>query len=229
MEDNKTIKATQRGCRDTNAARRTGKPRNNYARLPFEVRQRVLAMLYDGAEYEDIRNAPEIKAACEQRKIVLHNATFLAVRRGEEYRQYGEALAKTSKRIADDRWAAAALQELSGLTSVSDVTQMALLRQLRVLSENPDMDAEETLKLVNATVKIKSTELDKRVQHLQEKLAESNRLRQAAEQEWKLREAELLVKLAAKDARIAELESGSKEVGLSEESIQKIEQKIGLL
>ena len=182
------------------------KPRNNYARLPFEVRQRVLAMLYDGAEYEDIRNAPEVKAACEQRKIVLHNATFLAVRRGEEYRQYGEALARTSKRIADDRWAAAALQELSGLTSVSDVTQMALLRQLRVLSENPDMDAEETLKLVNATVKIKSTELDKRVQHLQEKLAESNRLREAAEQEWKLREAELLVKLAAKDAKIAELE-----------------------
>ena len=180
--------------------------RNNYARLPFEVRQRVLAMLYDGAEYDDIRNAPEIKAACEQRKIVLHNATFLAVRRGEEYRQYGEALAKTSKRIADDRWAAAALQELSGLTSVSDVTQMALLRQLRVLSENPDMDAEETLKLVNATVKIKSTELDKRVQHLQEKLAESNRLRQAAEQEWRNREAELLAKLAAKDARIAELE-----------------------
>ena len=205
------------------------KPRNNYARLPFEVRQRVLAMLYDGAEYEDIRNAPEVKAACEQRKIVLHNATFLAVRRGEEYRQYGEALARTSKRIADDRWAAAALQELSGLTSVSDVTQMALLRQLRVLSENPEMDAEETLKLVNATVKIKSTELDKRVQHLQEKLAASNRLREAAEQEWKLREAELLVKLAAKDAKIAELESGSKEVGLSEESIQKIEQKIGLL
>ena len=182
------------------------KPRNNYARLPFEVRQRVLAMLYDGAEYDDIRNAPEVKAACEQRKIVLHNATFLAVRRGEEYRQYGEALAKTSKRIADDRWAAAALQELSGLTSVSDVTQMALLRQLRVLSENPDMDAEETLKLVNATVKIKSTELDKRVQHLQEKLAESNRLREAAEQEWRNREAELLAKLAAKDARIAELE-----------------------
>ena len=182
------------------------KPRNNYARLPFEVRQRVLAMLYDGAEYEDIRNAPEVKAACEQRKIVLHNATFLAVRRSEEYRQYGEALAKTSKRIADDRWAAAVLQELSGLTSVSDVTQMALLRQLRVLADNPDMDAEETLKLVNATVKIKSTELDKRVQHLQEKLAESNRLREAAEQEWKLREAELLVKLAAKDAKIAELE-----------------------
>ena len=182
------------------------KPRNNYSRLPFETRQKVLALLYDGAEYDDIRNDPEVKSACEQRKIVLHNATFLAVRRGEEYRQYGEALAKTSKRIADDRWAAAALQELSGLTSVSDVTQMALLRQLRVLSENPDMDAEETLKLVNATVKIKSTELDKRVQNLQEKLAESNRLRQAAEQEWRNREAELLVKLATKDARIAELE-----------------------
>lgn len=195
-----TFGAQRSGCEMKN------KPRNNYARLPFEVRQRVLAMLYDGAEYDDIRNAPEVKTACEQRKIVLHNATFLAVRRGEEYRQYGEALAKTSKRIADDRWAAAALQELSGLTSVSDVTQMALLRQLRVLSENPDMDAEETLKLVNATVKIKSTELDKRVQHLQEKLAESNRLRQAAEQEWRNREAELLAKLAAKDARIAELE-----------------------
>ena len=205
------------------------KPRNNYARLPFEVRQRVLAMLYDGAEYEDIRNAPEVKAACEQRKIVLHNATFLAVRRGEEYRQYGEALSKTSKRIADDRWAAAALQELSGLTSVSDVTQMALLRQLRVLADNPDMDAEETLKLVNATVKIKSTELDKRVQHLQEKLAESNRLRQAAEQEWQVREAELMAKIELLKDENCKLKQGSKEVGLSEESIQKIEQKIGLL
>ncbi len=229
MEDNKTIKATQRGCRDTNAARRTGRQRNNYSRLPFEVRQRVLAMLYDGAEYDDIRNAPEIKAACEQRKIVLHNATFLAVRRGEEYRQYGEALAKTSKRIADDRWAAAALQELSGLTSVSDVTQMALLRQLRMLAENPDMNAEETLKLVNATVKIKSVELDKRVQHLQEKLAESNRLRQAAEQEWQVREAELLAKIELLKDENCKLKQGSKEVGLSEESIHKIEQKIGLL
>ena len=182
------------------------KPRNNYSRLPFETRQKVLAMLYDGAEYADIRNDSEVKSACEQRKIVLHNATFLAVRRSEEYQRYGEALSKAQKHLEDERWAAAALQELSGLTNVSDVTQMALLRQLRILAENPDMDAEETLKLVNATVKIKSVELDKRVQNLQEKLAESNRLRQAAEQEWRNREAELLVKLAAKDARIAELE-----------------------
>ena len=182
------------------------KPRNNYSRLPFETRQKVLALLYDGAEYDDIRNDPEVRSACEQRKIVLHNATFLAVRRSEEYQRYGEALSKAQKHLEDERWAAAALQELSGLTNVSDVTQMALLRQLRILAENSDMDAEETLKLVNATVKIKSVELDKRVQHLQEKLAESNRLRQSAEQEWKLREAELLVKLAAKDARIAELE-----------------------
>ena len=205
------------------------KPRNNYSRLPFETRQKVLALLYDGAEYDDIRNDPEVKSACEQRKIVLHNATFLAVRRSEEYQRYGEALSKAQKHLEDERWAAAALQELSGLTNVSDVTQMALLRQLRILAENPDMDAEETLKLVNATVKIKSVELDKRVQNLQEKLAESNRLRQSAEQEWKLREAELLVKIATQEARIAELETGSKEVGLSEESIQKIEQKIGLL
>ena len=182
------------------------KPRNNYSRLPFETRQKVLAMLYDGAEYDDIRNDPEVRSACEQRKIVLHNATFLAVRRSEEYQRYGEALSKAQRHLEDERWAAAALQKLSGLTSVSDVTQMALLRQLRMLAENPDMDAEETLKLVNATVKIKSVELDKRVQHLQEKLAESNRLRQSAEQEWKLREAELLVRLAEKDAKIAELE-----------------------
>ena len=182
------------------------KPRNNYSRLPFETRQKVLALLYDGAEYDDIRNDPEVRSACEQRKIVLHNATFLAVRRSEEYQRYGEALSKAQKHLEDERWAAAALQELSGLTNVSDVTQMALLRQLRILAENPDMDAEETLKLVNATVKIKSVELDKRVQHLQEKLAESNRLQQAAEQEWRNREAELLVKLAAKDAKIAELE-----------------------
>ena len=205
------------------------KPRNNYSRLPFETRQKVLALLYDGAEYDDIRNDPEVRSACEQRKIVLHNATFLAVRRSEEYQRYGEALSKAQKHLEDERWAAAALQELSGLTNVSDVTQMALLRQLRILAENPDMDAEETLKLVNATVKIKSVELDKRVQNLQEKLAESNRLRQSVEQEWKLREAELLVKIATQEARIAELETGSKEVGLSEESIQKIEQKIGLL
>ena len=38
------------------------KPRNNYSRLPWEIRSRILGMLHDGAEYDDIRSDAEIAA-----------------------------------------------------------------------------------------------------------------------------------------------------------------------
>ena len=63
------------------------KPRNNYSRLPWEVRSRILGMLHDGAEYDDIRADAEIAAELQKRNLNLHNTTFQAIRRSEEYRK----------------------------------------------------------------------------------------------------------------------------------------------
>ena len=54
----------------------SAKPRNNYAKLPWEIRKRVLRLLLDGAEYEAIRRDPEVAAACAARGLSLHNTTF---------------------------------------------------------------------------------------------------------------------------------------------------------
>lgn len=64
------------------------KPRNNYARLPWEIRSRILGMLHDGAEYEDIRNDAAVSAELKAKNLKLHGTTFQAIRRSAEYRDY---------------------------------------------------------------------------------------------------------------------------------------------
>ena len=64
------------------------RPRNNITKLPKSIRLHVCEMLEDGAEYDEVRTDPEVAAACRERGLELHNATFLAYRTGVEYAEF---------------------------------------------------------------------------------------------------------------------------------------------
>ena len=199
-------------------------PRNNYAKLPWEIRKRVLRLLLDGAEYEAIRRDPEVAAACAARGLSLHNTTFAAVRRSDDYRKYEAALMETEKRTGKFKWASEALKNTAGLQEIANVAQLHLLEQLRGIAENSEADPADLLRLTNAITKIKESADSERLDELRRKLREEKARFDAAETEWKTREAELL-------ARIAELENreNKSEGGLSEEAIRRAEEKIRLL
>ena len=202
----------------------SAKPRNNYAKLPWEIRKRVLRLLLDGAEYEAIRRDPEVAAACAARGLTLHNTTFAAVRRSDDYRKYEAALMETEKRTGKFKWASEALKNTAGLQEIANVAQLHLLEQLRGIAENSEADPADLLRLTNAITKIKESADSERMDELRRKLREEKARFDAAEIEWKTREAELL-------ARIAELENreNKSEGGLSEEAIRRAEEKIRLL
>lgn len=202
----------------------SAKPRNNYAKLPWEIRKRVLRLLLDGAEYEAIRRDPEVAAACTARGLTLHNTTFAAVRRSDDYRKYEAALMETEKRTGKFKWASEALKNTAGLQEIANVAQLHLLEQLRGIAENSEADPADLLRLTNAITKIKESADNERLDELRRKLREEKARFDAAETEWKTREAELL-------ARIAELENreNKSEGGLSEEAIRRAEEKIRLL
>ncbi len=184
----------------------SAKPRNNYAKLPWAIRKRVLRLLFDGAEYEAIRRDPEVAAACAARGLTLHNTTFAAVRNSDDYRNYESALMETDKRTGKFKWASEALKTTAGLHDIANVAQLSLLEQLRDLAESSDADPSDLLRLTNAITKIKESAENEKLSELKRKWREEHELRLAAEKEHAAREAELLAENAAKDARIAELE-----------------------
>lgn len=180
--------------------------RNNFARLSRDARRRVMYLLVNGATQDEIRNDPEVAAELDRRKLALHSTTFQAIERGEEYAEYKRSLEKTERQVAADRWAAEALRDCAGITSIADLTQLKLLEQLREFAEKGAGEPGDLLKLATAVTRIKAADSDERNARLSRQLEELKRLREAAEAEHRSREAELEAKLAEKDRRIAELE-----------------------
>lgn len=193
--------------------------RNNFARLSREARRRVMRLLVDGATQDEVRSDPEVSTELARKGLALHSTTFAAVRRCPEYAEFKASLETTECRIAADRWAAEALRDCAGITSIADVTQLELLRQLRELAVAGSGDPGELLKLATAVTRIKAGDADDRVKRLTRKLED-------AEREAKAREAELLAEIDELKKRLA---GTGKSAGINEETIRTIEERIGML
>lgn len=179
--------------------------RNNFARLSYDMRRRIMHLMINGASQAEIRADQDVAAELARRGLQLHSTTFLAIRRCPEYAEYKKSLEGTSKKVAADRWAAEALRDCAGITSVADLTQMRLLESLRELAESGSGEPADLLKIATAVTKIRATDLDARVDRLENALAaakdECNRLR--AERASDVTRWNAVV--AEKDAVIAEL------------------------
>lgn len=64
------------------------RPRNNISKLPADIRCIISEMLFDAMEYEEIRNAPIVKQACEKKGYQLSNGAFAKYMTGKEHKMY---------------------------------------------------------------------------------------------------------------------------------------------
>ena len=182
-----------------------GKQRTHFATLSFEARKRVLFLLFDGAEPDAVRSDPIVRKCCEERGLVLSDKAFHAVRRSREYADYEASFLETARRTDGARWAAEILRTAGGLQDIADVTQLALLEQIREMTENADADPGLLLKLAGAVGKIKDGANAERIRLLRKQLEQ----REAEVGKKGQTIAELRKVLAEKDAQIEKLKTAA--------------------
>ncbi len=160
-------------------------PRNNFARLTRDCRRRIMYLMVNGATQEEVRLDPEVAPELERKALALHSTTFQAIERGKEYADYQRSLETTERQVSADRWAAEALRDCAGITSIADVTQLELLKQLREFAVKGSGEPGDLLKLATAVTRIKAADSDDRIARLNRQLDEVKRA--AAETESGLR------------------------------------------
>ena len=199
-------------------------PRNNYSRLPWAVRCRVLSLLYDGAEYDEIRRDPEVAAACRERGLTLHNATFLAVRKCEEYKDFGRKAMSYKAAQDADRIAAGVLNASGAQADLTDVARYELARAVREILDDDDGEpgsrAKHLRTLSQTLLALSNSAKDEQIAALRRKLDEKDR----SIADLKTKIAELENALAA-----ATEETGAAQTGISREKLAEVEGRIKML
>lgn len=198
------------------------KPRNNYSRLPWEIRSRILGLLHDGAEYDDIRNDAAVAAELKAKNLKLHGTTFQAIRRSEEYRDYVARATEDSAAKKAEAITRAVLENNDALGSVTDIARY------------------ELAKLIREEVKATSGDEDsvKRIRSLAASLAAVSN--PAKELEWRKKLDRANAEIEGLKAEIAELNAeletlktgaGKKPgaAGMTPETLAEVEEKIKLL
>lgn len=105
------------------------KPRNNIMRLPVEARMVICQLLDDGATYDEIRNEPEIAAACADRGgLAIHNTTFLAYAGGPEFDEYKKRRRQWQDELDRSRIARMIVDQEQGSESIARIADYELLK-----------------------------------------------------------------------------------------------------
>lgn len=200
--------------------------RSKISLLPHQIRWRIYNLLLDGATLKSLLNDPEVKTALEQAGFTLNSNNLALIRKNREFIDFVQLRRKYLERKYKDMMSAAIAKGTGTLESMTDQTRCKLLETLSELADLSDLPDDERIKAVRSlsqsVAALSNPAKDNRIADLQRKLREKEEQQQSAEQEWKVRESELL-------ARIAELEGSHKAAGMSKETLAEVEDKIKLL
>lgn len=193
--------------------------RNNITRLPLAVRARISELLDDGATYDDVRDDATVAEALAAAGLTLHSSTFAAYRESEEYKEF----CLTRRRFGDDierrRMAAYVVGADRSTDDLARIANYELLRiVLAKLEAGEELDPRELRSVSGALAAYERNRISE--------------AREDARREADERESQYRSRIAELEVRIAEMTASAndgRERGLSEETLQKIEEKIGLL
>ena len=199
-------------------------PRSSFSFLPFEVRYRICCMLHDGATFAAIVAVPEIANAYKALGLKLTAPAVSRIKKSAEYREIVSRRSARQNAEYNDRLTAAFCRENDSADTIAETAKVTLLKALSDLSDLSDMsdpsDKISSLRHIAQSVAALSNQTkDNRIADLQKRLAEKETQFEAAEAEWRAREAELL----------ALLESKEKSAGLTSDTLAEVEEKIRLL
>lgn len=198
--------------------------RNNIATcLAPDARELVCKLLYEGCtKYSDIAAAV---AKGWPKAPKLHNGTFGAYQRSQEYKDYVAAQRKWDDKLKSRRWASAIINNGKGPQNLADMAELAILEQLHSLAEGGLLETgKDVATVARAITSMQRTQLARATA---DQAAEIARLRE----ELTAKDAKHAEALAALQAEIAKLRGGEagKPGGLSPAALKEIEQKAKLL
>jgi hypothetical protein len=178
---------------------------------------RICELVEDGSTYDEIRADGEVKAACEDRNLAIHNSSLGAYRASAEFDEYVKMRKNWGEKLSRRRMAAVLVNAESGSDNIAKVANFELLNiVLEKLQGSEPLEAKEISSISTAIAAF-----------------DRNRISAAKDDskaEFNRRESEYQLKIAELSAKIAEI-SGVKEInkGLSPEALQKIEDAAGIL
>lgn len=154
--------------------------RNNIARLPWEIREVVCRLRFDGRGNREI--AAAVQEACRAAAIrppKIHGTSILAYSRSAEYAQYCDRRRQWDERMAPRRWAAALVNDGRGPQTVADLAELEILEQLHTLAAGGLLETgKDVATVARAITAMQRTQLarrqeeaDTRVRELEERHA----------------------------------------------------------
>ena len=154
--------------------------RNSIARkLPWEIRELVCRMRFDGAGNMAIAGA--VQAACTAAAIPaprIHGTSILAYCSSDEYRRYVAARHGFDERMAPRKLAASMVNGGHGPATLADLALQASAEGLVVTLEQGGLEPAEQVKVARAVMDLqrtmlarKASEVDARIRELEEKHA----------------------------------------------------------
>lgn len=170
------------------------KPRNNIARLPRDQRLIVLDLLLDGATYDEVRAA--LLAAGVAESALPHNSSFLAYCASEEYKTSHAEAMQWRRKATEKRLLADALATGGGTSGMIDLALYEAAEQLRAAIGDVE-DGANLAKVANALKGIKGALI---LQAREDRNAELDRLKQAAQAAETAHAAEVAVLVAELEA-----------------------------
>ena len=199
--------------------------RSKFSLLPLQIRYHAYNLLVDGATCKTIVDDPVIRAALDNAGFTLSPKNITTVRKSKEYADYAAMRLKHLEAKRKDIMLAAIAKGTGTLESMTEQARCRLMEALSELSDLSDVSDEDRIKalrsLAQSMAALSNPAKDSRIADLQRKLREKEEQFQAAETEWKAREAELLAKITAQQSSSA--------AGISKETLAEVEDKIKLL
>lgn len=169
--------------------------RNNIARLPWEIREVVCRLRFDGVGNKAI--AAAVQEACKGAGVKppkVHGTSILAYCRSAEYQTYCDRRRKWDEKMAPRRWAAALVNDGRGPQTVADLAELEILEQLHGLAAGGILETgKDVATVARAITAMQRTQLARRQEDADRRLQDL--------------EAKHAAELAARDERIAELQA----------------------
>jgi len=175
--------------------------RSNFSLLDFEDRLHIIFMLHDGATAKQILDDPAVIAGCRKKNIKLNAPSISRIKRSsKEYRDVTAQRKREADSIAGDRMTAAILRDIGSADVIGDTVKIELLQLVKGCIGNAETPA-DVQRLVRSVIDLGNHDKDREIERLKKRIEELE----------------------------SQLSGQTKSGGLTPETMQKIEEKIGML